>query len=120
MINNTINSSSSFATRLAAANAANTAVNLKDYIGVPLQIVDIVQSESTFVSDDGETVNCIQTILIDANGCAYRTYFGGVARSVDNIVAAFPDMNAPVGLTLTLREIAGNNGPIRYLEVAAG
>lgn len=121
MLYSTIDASSSVATRVAAANAANSATNLKDFVGTPLTIVDVMQTPATFVNDEGEEVNCVQTVLVDADGVAYRTYFGGVARSVENIVMAFPDMNKPYGVTLTLREVPyqSGDGVRRYLEVIA-
>lgn len=121
MLYSTIDASSSVATRIAAANAANSASNLKDFVGTPLQIVDVIQTPASFTNDDGKEINCVQTVLVDAEGVAYRTYFGGVARSVENIVAAFPDMNKPYGVTLTLREVPSQSGMgvRRYLEVSA-
>ena len=106
--------------KLATANALNTAVSLKDYEDTPLHIVDIIQTPGIRKARDKSQVDtpCDNTYLISADGTAYFTQSEGIARSVRNLLAIFPDFNKPEGLTVVVTaSVMANGNTIKSLSV---
>lgn len=106
--------------KLATANALNSAISLKDYADTPLHIVDIIQTPGIRKARDKSQVDtpCDNTYLISSDGKAYFTQSEGIARSVRNLLAIFPDFNKPDGLTVVVESTEMANGnTIKSLSV---
>ena len=106
--------------KLATANALNSAVSLKDYTDTPLRIVDVIQTPGIRKARDKSQVDtpCDNTYLIGADGTAYFSQSEGIARSVRNLLAIFPDFNKPDGLTVVVESTEMANGnTIKSLSV---
>ena len=109
---NTLNSDSP-ADKIATVNALNSSVALKDYMETPLKIVDVIQTPGVRKARQAGQVDmpCDNTYLIDEQGVSYFTQSAGVARSVRNLLAVFPDFNkANGGLTVVCSEQNLSNG----------
>lgn len=79
--------------RKVAANAINNALSLADFEGVELDIIGIMTTPGIRKSRSGNTPDtmCQNTYLLDADGNAYFSQSDGVARSINGIMAMYPE-----------------------------
>jgi len=77
--------------KVARYNAMSGAdAKLSDHLKEPLDIVDIMAHPVTFTdTKTGEAIQSIRTVLIDVNGKRYQAVSGGVAASLQKIMAVF-------------------------------
>lgn len=92
--------------KIATINAYNTAVSLKDYVGVVLHICDVITMPGIRKARSLDQIDnqCQNTYLIDTEGKAYFSQSDGVAKSINVIAAMMPDF--------------GKNGELGYLPLA--
>ena len=106
--------------KLKLATALNGAVSMKDKIGEPLHVTDVVTTQGAR-SRTGE--ECVNTYLICDDGNVYFSQSDGVARSIKVLVALFtdPDTNKfmnPVeqGVGFAVKEqILGNGNTLKTI-----
>ena len=92
-------SSDNPADKIATVNALNSSVSLNDYMDTPLKVVDVIQTPGVRKARQQGQVDtpCDNTYLITADGKSYMSQSAGVARSVRNLLAVFPDFNKENG-----------------------
>ena len=102
--------------KIATINAYNTAVSLKDYVGVVLHICDVITMPGIRKarSLDQVDTHCQNTYLIDVEGKVYCSQSDGVAKSINVIAAMMPDFgkNSELGylpLACTETQLANGN-----------
>lgn len=80
------------------ANAINGAVSLNDYVGVVLNIVDVITMPGTRKGRNGmPDTECQNTYLIDDKGVAYFSQSSGVARSLSVNMSIYQTCDAGKG-----------------------
>lgn len=91
-------------------NAKNNADALKDHVGESFLVHDVIMTPGTrSARSNSPEQPCINTYLITGDVAIY-SQSDGVARSMRDILAVFPDLNAPDGLVVTCHEKALPNG----------
>ena len=101
------------ASKVKIYNAINGAENsLTDFIGKPLEIVDVVAHPVQLMDEEtGEVVNTVRVVLIDKNGVGYSAVSQGVVNSLARIfqIVGMPSWkNEPV--KMEVRQIKTRNG----------
>lgn len=90
MVANTIEGDA--AGRKMAVNAVNNAQSLASFEGVSLKVANIMTKPGVRASyDNAPEQPCQNTYLITTDGEAYFSQSNGVARSINNILAVYPD-----------------------------
>lgn len=74
--------------KMQLATALNGAVSMRDKIGEPLRVTDVVTTQGQRSRTGAE---CINTYLICDDGTVYFSQSDGIARSVKVLVALFTD-----------------------------
>lgn len=96
--------------KIKVLNAKNNADALKDHVGEPFLVRDVIMSPGTRSARSGNPEQpCVNTYLITGEAALY-SQSDGVARSMSDILAVFPDLNAPNGLVITCFEKSLPNG----------
>ena len=100
--------------KMQLATALNGAITMKDRVGEPLPVVDIVTTQGVRARTGEE---CVNTHLILEDGTVLFSQSDGIARSVKVIVALFTDPNtnkfvSPLsqGIALMVKEQELPNG----------
>lgn len=100
--------------KLALANALNGAVSMKDKVGEPLRVVDIVTTQGVRARTGDE---CVNSYLITEDGTVYFSQSDGIARSLKVLIGIFTDTQTgefvkpiSVGVGLEVRETSLANG----------
>lgn len=97
--------------KLAIAGALNGALSLSSMEGKKITVVDVLMREGVRKGRDGAPDKpCIDTWIIDRDGKAFFTKSEGVARSLENILTLWPDLNKPDGVTVLFKTTILANG----------
>lgn len=87
-------------TTIKIYNALTDTEQLREYINVPLDIVDVMAHPVELVDEKtGEVVQAIRTILVDADGTAYAAVSEGIRSSISRLVqiaGSLPWNNPPL------------------------
>lgn len=98
--------------KVAIYNAINNAENsLTDFIGKPLEIVDVVAHPVTLTDEEtGEIVQALRVVLIDKNGVGYTAVSQGITNSLARIfkIIGMPTWKEPV--KLEVKQVKTRNG----------
>ena len=98
--------------KVAIYNAINNAENsLTDFIGKPLEIVDVVAHPVTLTDDEtGEIVQALRVVLIDKNGIGYTGVSQGITNSLARIfkIIGMPTWKEPV--KMEVKQVKTRNG----------
>lgn len=98
--------------KVAIYNAINNAENsLTDFIGKPLEIVDVVAHPVTLTDEEtGEIVQALRVVLIDKNGVGYTAVSQGITNSLARIfkIIGMPTWKEPV--KMEVKQVKTRNG----------
>lgn len=98
--------------KISIASALNGAVSLATMEGKKLIVTDVIMRQGVRKGRGNGAVDapCIDTWLITSDGNAYFTKSEGVARSVQNILTLWPDLNKPDGVKVLFKSTLLANG----------
>lgn len=117
---NTIDLAASTENKVKVANAVNAAASLNGHEGEVLHVSDVITMPGVRRGRNGAPdAECTNVYLVCETGEVFFTQSSGVARSVNFIVALFPDCNAGNGyIPVVCKEQQMPNGnSLKTLEI---